>query len=92
MEADQELSNLLKVVTRAIVDFPDDISVTVVHSGATVVLELAVAREDVGKVIGRGGAMAGVRRWKCERDSDAAEQLERLLAWQPRQVLEFMGK
>ena len=62
MEADQELSHLLKVVTRAIVDYPDDISVTVVHSGATVVLELAVAREDVGKVIGRGGAMAGALR------------------------------
>ena len=62
MDADKALSELLQVVTKAIVDYPDDISVTVVHSGATVVLELAVAREDVGKVIGRGGAMAGALR------------------------------
>ena len=61
-EADQALSNLLTSVTKAIVDFPDEVEVVVVHSGATVVLELTVARDDVGKVIGRGGAMASALR------------------------------
>ncbi len=60
--AEQALEALLNTISRAIVDYPDDVNIHVVHSGATVVLELAVARDDVGKVIGRGGAMAGALR------------------------------
>ena len=57
-----ELQGLLDVVTRAIVDVSDEVEVNIVETGSTVVLELQVAREDVGKVIGRGGAMAGALR------------------------------
>jgi len=60
--ASNELKQLLDVVARAIVDEPGDVDIHVVHSGSTVVLELTVARSDVGKVIGRGGAMAGALR------------------------------
>jgi len=60
--ASNELKGLLDVVARAIVDEPGEVDIHVVHSGSTVVLELTVARSDVGKVIGRGGAMAGALR------------------------------
>jgi predicted RNA-binding protein YlqC (UPF0109 family) len=60
--ASSELKMLLDVVARAIVDEPGEVDILVVHSGSTVVLELTVARGDVGKVIGRGGAMAGALR------------------------------
>ena len=60
--AASELKALLDVVARAIVDEPGEVNIHVVHSGSTVVMELTVARGDVGKVIGRGGAMAGALR------------------------------
>jgi predicted RNA-binding protein YlqC (UPF0109 family) len=60
--AGEALQGLLDVVTRAIVDVSDEVHIELVETGNTVVLELQVAREDVGKVIGRGGAMAGALR------------------------------
>jgi len=60
--AGEALQSLLDVVTRAIVDVSDEVHIELVETGNTVVLELQVAREDVGKVIGRGGAMAGALR------------------------------
>ena len=60
--AGRELSGLLDVMARGIVDHPEGVSVNVVQSGSTVVLELTVAKDDIGKVIGRGGAMAGALR------------------------------
>jgi predicted RNA-binding protein YlqC (UPF0109 family) len=52
------LDDLIRVVVGAIVDVPDRIHTVIVESGATVVVELTVAKEDIGKVIGREGAMA----------------------------------
>ena len=60
--AGEALQSLLDVVPRAIVDVSDEVHIELVETGNTVVLELQVAREDVGKVIGRGGAMAGALR------------------------------
>ena len=39
-------------------DFPDDVSVTEVDSDQTLVLELRVRNEDMGKVIGKQGRIA----------------------------------
>jgi predicted RNA-binding protein YlqC (UPF0109 family) len=49
-------------MVRAIVDAPDQVRANLVESGTTVVIELTVAREDIGKVIGREGAMAHALR------------------------------
>lgn len=56
------LRDLVAFMARAIVDMPGDVRATVVETGTTVVVELAVAREDIGKVIGREGAMAQALR------------------------------
>ncbi|GMV42803.1 MAG: UPF0109 protein [Myxococcales bacterium] len=56
------LRDLVEFMVRAIVDAPADVRATVVESGTTVVVELAVAREDIGKVIGREGGMAQALR------------------------------
>jgi predicted RNA-binding protein YlqC (UPF0109 family) len=61
MELSEEgriLNDLIKIIAAAIVDYPEHISTCVVESGTTVVVELTVAREDIGKVIGRQGSMA----------------------------------
>jgi predicted RNA-binding protein YlqC (UPF0109 family) len=57
-EEGQIINDLVKTVAAAIVDYPDSVSTSVVESGSTVVIELTVAREDIGKVIGRQGSMA----------------------------------
>ncbi len=52
------MSELLTHVARQLVDKPDDVKVTETVDGDMVKLHLAVAEEDVGKVIGRGGRIA----------------------------------
>ncbi len=73
-EAAQTLDELVQVVVGAIVDYPETISTVVVESGSTIVVELTVAREDIGKVIGRQGAMARSLRTIM---SNAATKLHR---------------
>ncbi|HYY54305.1 MAG TPA: KH domain-containing protein [Candidatus Dormibacteraeota bacterium] len=52
------MSELLTHVAKQLVDKPDDVTVTETIDGDMVKLHLAVAEEDVGKVIGRGGRIA----------------------------------
>lgn len=49
------LQNLLVLLVRPIVDEPDRVEVDASESDVRVDLELRVAPDDVGKVIGRGG-------------------------------------
>ena len=51
-----------ELLVKAIVDREDEVRVNVVEGGSTVVIELRVAREDMGKVIGREGNMAWALR------------------------------
>lgn len=53
-----ELKQLLVDITRAIVDYPDNIQVEEREEGDTVVFTLTVADSDMGKVIGRHGKNA----------------------------------
>jgi len=52
---------LVEQVARMLVDVPDQVSVNQID-GETTVLELAVAPNDVGKVIGRQGRVARALR------------------------------
>ena len=50
------MEDLLEYLARALVDDPDAVSVeSFTEDDGTVVLELQVAQDDTGKVIGRGG-------------------------------------
>ena len=50
------MEDLLEFLARALVDSPDDVTVDGFdEDDGTIVLELTVAEDDVGKVIGRGG-------------------------------------
>ncbi len=49
------LQNLLVLLVRPIVDEPDRVEVEANESDTRVDLELRVAPDDIGKVIGRGG-------------------------------------
>jgi len=52
------MKELLELIAKALVDQPEEIEVTEIEGEQTTVLELKVAREDLGKVIGKQGRTA----------------------------------
>jgi uncharacterized protein len=57
------VEDLLAYLARSLVDQPDEVSVeSFEEEDGTVVLELEVAEDDAGKVIGRGGRTAAALR------------------------------
>jgi predicted RNA-binding protein YlqC (UPF0109 family) len=53
---------LIEYIARSLVDSPDEVQVSEVEGEQTTVLELKVAKEDVGKVIGKQGRTARAMR------------------------------
>lgn len=53
-----EMKELIETIGKALVDYPDDVKVQEVEGEATTVLELRVAQNDLGKVIGKQGRTA----------------------------------
>lgn len=49
------MKELIEYIVKAIVDFPENVNVTQIDGESTVVFELRVRQEDVGKVIGKKG-------------------------------------
>lgn len=56
------MKELIEYVAASLVDDPTQVHVTEVRRGATVNLELQVAKEDMGRVIGKGGRVANAMR------------------------------
>jgi predicted RNA-binding protein YlqC (UPF0109 family) len=56
------MKDLIEYIAKALVDNPDQVSVTVVDGSQTAVLELKVAKEDLGKIIGKQGRTARAMR------------------------------
>jgi predicted RNA-binding protein YlqC (UPF0109 family) len=56
------LKELITYIAGSLVDNPDQVQVTEVEGEQTTVLELRVAKEDLGKVIGRQGRTARAMR------------------------------
>ena len=59
---DGELKELVAVMARALVDTPEKVDVFETAGEQTTVLELRVAKEDLGKVIGKQGKTARAMR------------------------------
>lgn len=53
-----ELSRMIEVIAKTLVDLPDDVSVAEVVGENTTVIELRVAKSDIGKIIGKEGKTA----------------------------------
>jgi hypothetical protein len=56
------MNELIKYIAQALVDNPDKVEVTEVQGEQTSVIELKVAKEDLGKVIGKQGRTARAMR------------------------------
>lgn len=52
------MKDLLLYIARSLVEHPDDVTVTEVQGSDELTLELRVAPDDMGKVIGRQGRIA----------------------------------
>ena len=52
------MQDLLKNIVQALVDNPEQIKITPVEGNQVTILELKVAKEDIGKVIGKKGRTA----------------------------------
>ena len=52
------MKDLIKYIAKSLVDNPDDVEVTEIAGEKTSVIELKVAKEDLGKVIGKQGRTA----------------------------------
>ena len=57
-----EMKQLIEDIVRSLVDMPDQVQIKEVIGEHAHVLELQVAKEDLGKVIGKGGAHASAIR------------------------------
>lgn len=49
------MKELVEYIVKSLVDHPDDVAVSEVPDRGATILELRVAREDMGRVIGKGG-------------------------------------
>jgi len=56
------LKDLVEYIAKSLVDKPEEVVVTEVEGEMTSVLELKVAKEDLGKVIGKQGRTARAMR------------------------------
>jgi hypothetical protein len=50
--------DLIEYIAKALVDHPDQVKVSEIEGEKTSVIELSVAKEDLGKVIGKQGRTA----------------------------------
>jgi len=57
-----EMKELIEYMAKVLVDKPDDVRVTELEGKQTSVIELRVAKEDLGKVIGKQGRTARAMR------------------------------
>lgn len=52
------VKELVEVIAKSLVDYPDQVVVTETENEKAIVLELRVAQSDMGKVIGKQGRIA----------------------------------
>ena len=52
------MKELVAVIAKSLVDYPDQVVVTETENEKAIVLELRVAQSDMGKVIGKQGRIA----------------------------------
>lgn len=52
------MGELVKIIAKALVDHPEEVQVNEIEGTQSIIIELKVASEDMGKVIGKQGRIA----------------------------------
>ncbi|MBI4965975.1 MAG: KH domain-containing protein [Desulfomonile tiedjei] len=68
------MKNLIEYIAKALVDNPDEVSVSEVEGDSVAVIELKVAKTDLGKVIGKQGRTARALRTILSAASTRADK------------------
>jgi len=58
----ESIKELVEYIVKALVDHPEEVKVSEIHGENTSVIELSVAKTDMGKVIGKQGRTAAAIR------------------------------
>jgi predicted RNA-binding protein YlqC (UPF0109 family) len=61
-DASDSMKAMVERIARALVDQPEAVSVSAIRSTHSFIVELKVAKDDLGKVIGKQGRTAGAMR------------------------------
>lgn len=56
------MGELVRVIAQALVDNPEEVVVTEIEGAQSIIIELRVAADDMGKVIGKQGRIAKALR------------------------------
>ncbi len=56
------MKELVEYIAKSLVDDPSQVHVTEIERGGNTILELEVAQEDMGRVIGKNGRVANAMR------------------------------
>ena len=56
------MREMVEYIVQQIVDNPEEVKVQEVKSEKVIIVEISVAKEDMGKVIGKGGRIANALR------------------------------
>ncbi len=56
------MKDLVTYIARSLADHPDQVQVKEIDEGGQVILQLHVAEEDMGRIIGKGGKVANAIR------------------------------
>lgn len=69
-----DMLELVKYIAKSLVDSPDDVNVKQVEGEKSIVLELTVAPDDMGKVIGKQGRIAKAIRSVVKASSSKSKK------------------
>lgn len=72
------MQELITFIARSLVDNPDDVQVTVTEEDDTILVDLAVAKDDLGKVIGKQGRTARAMRSLLSAAAEKEDKKSRL--------------
>lgn len=78
------MKELIEYIARSLVDDPSQVSVTQVRRGPEINFKLHVAKEDMGRVIGRGGRVANAMRMLLNVAAQRADRQASLDVEDPR--------
>ncbi len=68
------MKELVEVIAKSLVDHPEEVTVTETEDDKSIVIELRVAQEDMGKVIGKQGRIAKAIRFVVKAAASRADK------------------
>jgi predicted RNA-binding protein YlqC (UPF0109 family) len=72
------MEELVAYIAKSLVDSPDDVKTSISEEDDTVTIELTVAKEDLGKVIGKQGRTARAMRTLLSASAERDNKRSRL--------------